>query len=56
MFNNEFDIARLKAQLDWYKGESYAIKTVQMIQERIRELESGLESSKTELKILDTPV
>jgi len=52
MFNKEFDIARLKSQLDWYKGESYAIKTVQMIQERIRELESG----KTELKILDTPV
>jgi len=52
MFNKEFDIAKLKSQLDWYKGESYTIKTVQMIQERIRELESA----KTELKILDTPV
>ena len=51
MFNKEFDIAKLKSQLDWYKGESYTIKTVQMIQERIRELES----TKTELKILDTP-
>ena len=52
MFSREFDIARLKSNLDWFKGESYAIKTVQMIQERIRELESG----KPELKILDTPV
>ena len=52
MFNKELEIIRLKAQLEWYKGEVYATKTIQQILERIRELETG----KPNLKILDIPV
>ena len=36
MLPRELQIARLKAQLEWYKGEVYAAKTIQMILERIK--------------------
>lgn len=48
-------IKEIKSKLEWFKGESYARKTVEDLTYELHKLEQQLLSGKKDIKVLDIP-